>query len=246
MKIPTFVINLPKDTDRRAFMEKQLTERGFDYEIIHAVLGVSEEAQCSYDEEFAQKENGRSLTNGEIGCSLSHRMIYEKIVREHIPFSLIFEDDAVLPDNFKNIIDKEVLRAKGLWDMLLFEYLPTGNIYLKAWIKASYERSKKNPLFLMYTLCKMPYILFVTFYEVVQRVYAKWYPGPRIFWRPLYHASAYLLTEEGAKKMLSLTYPIRFSADRLPNQARIRTGLRLRGYVPLMVRQNKSFESNII
>jgi hypothetical protein len=77
-------------------------------------------------------------------------------------------------------------------------------------------------------------------------VYAKWYPGPRIFWRPLYHASAYLLTEEGAKKMLSLTYPIRFSADRLPNQARIRTGLRLRGYVPLMVRQNKSFESNII
>ncbi len=245
MKIPTFVINLPKDTDRRAFMEKQLTEGDFNYEIIDAVLGANEDAQHAYDEGFAQKENGRSLTNGEIGCSLSHRIIYEKIVREHIPHALIFEDDAVLPYDFKSVVDKEVSVNEGSWDMLLFEYLPTGKVYLKAWMKSSWQRSKKSPLFLLYTLCKLPYILGITVYEVLQRIVAQCYPGPRIFWRPLYHASAYLITEEGAKKLLTLTYPIRFSADRLPNQARIRGGLRLRGYVPLIVRQNKVFQSNI-
>ncbi len=245
MNIPTFVINLPKDKDRKVFMEDQLEEGGFSYEIIEAVDGRGELANNEYSDSVAIKENGRSLTLGERGCALSHRMIYEKIVREHIPFSFILEDDARLPKGFKVVVENEVRRHNNAWDFLLFEYVPTGVPYLKEWIEASYKRTKENPLFLVYFLLKTPYVLLITLYEVVERMCYRSNPAPRMFFRPLYHAGAYLLTEEGAKKLLKLTYPIRFSADRLPNQARIKSGLRLRGYVPLLVRQNKTFPSNI-
>lgn len=245
MSIPAFVINLPKDKDRKVFMENQLQEAGFDYEIIEAYDGKGEEANRAYNDAIALKENGRSLSFGERGCSLSHRVIYEKIVEENIPFTLVFEDDAKIPKNFKEVVEKEVARQNDSWDFLLFEYVPTGMPYLKEWIEASYKRIKQNPLFLVYFLLKAPYVLSVTLYEVVERFWYRNNPTPRIFFRPLYHASAYLLTKEGAQKLLKLTYPIRFSADRLPNQARIKSGLRLRGYVPLIVRQNKVFPSNI-
>lgn len=246
MSIPAFVINLPKDKDRKVFMENQLQEAGFDYEIIEAYDGRGEEANLAYDDAVALKENGRSLSFGERGCSLSHRVIYEKIVKEHIPFALVFEDDAKIPENFKDIVEREIKRHNNVWDFLLFEYVPTGGPYLKEWIEASYKRTKQNPLFALYFLLKAPYVLLVSLYEVIERFLYRNNPTPRIFFRPLYHASAYLLTKEGAEKLLKLTYPIRFSADRLPNQARIKSGLRLRGYVPLLVRQNKKFPSNIV
>lgn len=240
-----FVINLPKDTDRRIFMETQLQKVGISYDIMEAVLGTSDKVSYEYDDVIAKKENGKSLSLGERGCAISHKMIYEKIVSDHIPYALILEDDAVLPENFKSVVEHEIANRNKKWDMLLFEYLPTGIVYVKAWIKGSWINSKKNPLFFLYALCKAPYMVFITLYETIQKSFAKKNPGPRIFLRPLYHASAYILTEEGARKMLKLTSPVRFSADRLPNQARVNAGLRLRGYVPLIVRQNKTFFSNI-
>ena len=39
---------------------------------------------------------GRELTPGELGCSLSHIRLWEKMVKENIPEVLILEDDLLI------------------------------------------------------------------------------------------------------------------------------------------------------
>ena len=68
-----------------------------------------------------------------------------------------------------------------------------------------------------------------------------------LFLRPLYFAGAYILTQEGAQKMLAMSHQVLYPADRLPNQARIKKGMICRGYVPSIVHQDRdSFTSNIV
>jgi GR25 family glycosyltransferase involved in LPS biosynthesis len=48
-----------------------------------------------------QKVYGISLTYGSLACALSHYLIYEECAKNDKPY-LIFEDDAILKDNFDN------------------------------------------------------------------------------------------------------------------------------------------------
>ena len=244
--ISSFYINLDKDTDRKEKMEAQLERLGFSYERILGIKGKDGVSKEDYDESFSIKENGKPLTYGEIGCALSHRRAYEIIVERNLPVALILEDDAVLPESFNKIIAKEVARNHNRWEMLSFEYLPVGYIFIRNWLIASFKETKANPFFVIYVLLKFPFVLLLSLYEVVQSFIGKVMPGSHVFMRPLYHASCYLLTLDGAKKLLTLSYPVRFSADRIPNQARVQARLRMRGYVPRIVKQDKSFATNIV
>lgn len=248
LNIPVFVINLDKDKDRRQFMESQLKDMGINYEIIKAFYGNDEIVLKDYDENLSVKENGRPLTQGERGCAYSHRSIYEKMRNGKMKCALILEDDVMLPKNFVEILDKELNRENKNWEWLVFDYPPVGSIYLKRWFIATKKMIKENKVFFFYALIKFPYVLIMAILESFRELLAKIffsYAGPKFFLRPLYHAGCYLITGEGAEKLLKLAKPIRFSADRLPNQSRVRCNLRLYGYVPLIVKQDKSFESNI-
>ncbi|MCW3109391.1 MAG: hypothetical protein JWQ09_3897, partial [Segetibacter sp.] len=72
------------------------------------------------------------------------------------------------------------------------------------------------------------------------------YSGAKPFFRPLYNAGAYILTLNGAKKLLPFTNPIRMGADTVPNKARFKTSFKLFGYVPLLVKQNDIFRSSTV
>lgn len=91
MKI--FVINLARSTERRASMEKQLSQLNLDYEFIEAIDG----SQLSYSDIITEtKPLNYALSCGEVGCALSHIKIYKKIKMENIPLALILEDDALV------------------------------------------------------------------------------------------------------------------------------------------------------
>lgn len=93
----TFIINLPKDAKRRAFMQNQLARSLLDYEFIEAIdaksLSVDELHQLVY------KYDEANFLLGEIGCALSHKKIYQKMVDEHIDYAFILEDDALFPSD---------------------------------------------------------------------------------------------------------------------------------------------------
>jgi glycosyl transferase family 25 len=99
-KIPAYVINLPRSAERRRFMEVHLAEfPGIDTLFVEAVNGAAlgaAEMQASYDEAKACLYKRRPLTRGEIGCALSHRNCYLRMLAEQRPYVLVLEDDIIL------------------------------------------------------------------------------------------------------------------------------------------------------
>lgn len=92
-----FVINLASAIERRAEMNAWLSKTNIDYEFFNAINGFklsTEEKLKRYDSEQANEYIKRDLSNGEIGCALSHLEICQNIIDKNIPFALILEDDA--------------------------------------------------------------------------------------------------------------------------------------------------------
>ncbi|WP_374446884.1 glycosyltransferase family 25 protein [Providencia sp.] len=99
-----FIINLKESSERRMKMQAQLDETKLKYEFINAVngkdLSETELKEIVYDYPNCM------LSKGEIGCALSHLLIYKKMANENIEQALILEDDATLPHNIEAVISK--------------------------------------------------------------------------------------------------------------------------------------------
>ncbi len=238
---PVFVINLPTAIERRMEIEKQLTQLGVNFEIMEGVFGNDPRVTERYNDDLAKKERGKSLITGEKGCALAHTLVYEYMVKENISVALILEDDILLPPDFIVRVEREIVKKNRQWDWLSFDYRYVGGKFLYHWLIATYKTILKKPLFFFYAMAKMFYIPPLALFEGFRDYLARHCPvfrGAKRFYRPLYNAGAYLLTLDGAKKLLPLTQPLRFTADELPNFARFRSDFKLFGYVPLCVRQN--------
>lgn len=236
-----FVINLPSATDRRKVMEQQLSSMNVRFEIVPGIFGNDERVVNRYDNKLSITERGKPLTIGERGCALAHALVYERIIKEQIPLALIMEDDMVLPADFMNLVEVEINKSRRQWDWLSFDYRYVGWPFLHNWYIATFKTIRNKPNFLWYALLKFFYITPLSIFEGVRDYFARTFSigvGAKHFYRPLFNAGAYLLTLEGAKKLLPLTDPLRFSADEIPNIARRRTKFRFCGYVPLIVKQN--------
>ena len=97
MKIQTYIINLEKSVLRREYMDNLLSI--YSFLDIHYVKGVEgkklSESEISerFDKDRCLKRYGRTLSLGEIGCTLSHRECYEKLLSTSSGYALILEDD---------------------------------------------------------------------------------------------------------------------------------------------------------
>jgi glycosyl transferase family 25 len=101
----TFVINLLGEEARRKFMRGQLESLGIDYEFFDAVLGSDRISDPQwYDDSAARVLEDRSLRHGEVGCAISHSLVYAEIVRRGLPCALILEDDAILHPTLPNVL----------------------------------------------------------------------------------------------------------------------------------------------
>lgn len=93
-------INLDRATGRRAFMERQGERLGLTLERVRAV----EAGDVPADEMRRLAASWeRDLSGGEVGCFLSHRAEWERVVRERRP-ALILEDDAVLSRRLPSVL----------------------------------------------------------------------------------------------------------------------------------------------
>jgi len=103
----TFIINLPSANKRREHILADATRCNLDFELIEAVNGrnlTEAELKSKVDlEKVRQFPNW--LTPGMLGCSLSHHMVYGKILEMGLDCALIVEDDAALPANLTDIAD---------------------------------------------------------------------------------------------------------------------------------------------
>jgi glycosyl transferase family 25 len=99
-----FVINLPHRQDKRDAILKQGVKYDIPMEIIEAVngnmLAETELVKTVFDYPAC------ALTKGVIGCALSHLKIYKKIIDDNFPIALVLEDDAILHEDLREVLEK--------------------------------------------------------------------------------------------------------------------------------------------
>ncbi|NVK23387.1 MAG: glycosyltransferase family 25 protein [Gammaproteobacteria bacterium] len=106
--VPIYVINLDDNQPRLADVTEQLEVLNLNFERISAVAGrrlTEQEITECYDANNNLKHHHRDLTKGEMGCYLSHRKIWQKMVDGQIPKALILEDDIRIQPRLLEALD---------------------------------------------------------------------------------------------------------------------------------------------
>ena len=104
----TYIINLKDAVLRREYMRKQLQllPPSLSVEFVEAVDGrimSSQERENKYDTEKFRLRYTKEVRPGEIGCTLSHQMCYEKLMHSEEKYALILEDDIVVRPNVDSV-----------------------------------------------------------------------------------------------------------------------------------------------
>jgi glycosyl transferase family 25 len=123
-----FVVSVPRFTERHKKIQQHLQGLSFeffwgadklqlDYDLV--------KTDGTYDEKKARQlqRQGKELNPGEVACSLSHRMVYEEMIKHNWKKILILEDD-VLPlyDNLALLPDALKELPTG-WELVYLGYL---------------------------------------------------------------------------------------------------------------------------
>ena len=91
-----FLINLAKSTERLKKSSARLAAQNIQFERIPAIDGTkltNAEIQAHYSSQLNSKQYYRNLGYGEIGCFLSHRLAWQRIVEQKLPYAIVLEDD---------------------------------------------------------------------------------------------------------------------------------------------------------
>lgn len=119
--IPVFIVSLPEAHERRAYIVEIFKNLNIDFEFIDAVDGRGFDVlhHPIYNAAKRLSSFGKHLTGGDLGCTLSHKKIYQKMTDEKIDRALILEDDVLLRDDFFTVLNK-ILTMPVPYDMIRF------------------------------------------------------------------------------------------------------------------------------
>lgn len=92
-----YVINLDKDKERLESIRSQLKEHDIQFERFSGINGST----IGNDNRLTDFCNS-FCTNGTKGCALSHRTLWETMIKENYESICIFEDDAIFNKDFNN------------------------------------------------------------------------------------------------------------------------------------------------
>lgn len=99
MKI--FIINLKSATEKRQRMKDMLDKVGCDYEFFDAIKGSDVDPETyKSSPHWMDPYHHRHITQGEVGCAISHFNVWKRIAELNLSHALVLEDDV-------EIIDKE-------------------------------------------------------------------------------------------------------------------------------------------
>jgi glycosyl transferase family 25 len=225
-----FVLTIARATQRHSHIAAVLdglefeTFMGVDKnELTREILAVE------YDDSRARavQRTPRSLYAGEIACALSHRMIYEEIVRRGLRKTLILEDD-VVPQNMGSLPD------------ILSEWPgDAGIVYLGYWRREQWhlKQKAKTRIYLVYRSLRLGGWHRLQ-HGRVRNYYGR--PYSEHFMTSGYHngSHAYAVTLEAARVLAQLQRPVVYLADHLLAHAAT-ADLRCKGYSckPLLFEQ---------
>ena len=120
MKI--FLINLDRRPDRLQFVASQLNNLQLDFERISAIDGEKINIETLNDIKINNNrhyiERSRLLSMGEIGCALSHRLIWKRMLEQNLDYALILEDDVTIDAKLLDILTDKTIRNYDFINLL--------------------------------------------------------------------------------------------------------------------------------
>lgn len=119
------VVTIPRLTARHQYVKDQL--QGLPYEFFY---GADKQELSNdfitqnYNEAKAKKlqRQGKPLNAGEIACSLSHRMVYEAMIKNNWQKVLILEDDVVPLINNFHLLEQCLNELPENWELVYLGY----------------------------------------------------------------------------------------------------------------------------
>ena len=117
--LPIFVIALKNSTDRRQHMTDRLTALGLKFTFIDAVVGkeIPDPEKARLISKKRQDFLTTPLSDGALGCLMSHRIIWQKMQDEKIETALVLEDDAIISPDILDILPR-LKKLEGRFDLI--------------------------------------------------------------------------------------------------------------------------------
>lgn len=203
-----FVVSVPRFTDRHKQLEKHLEGLTYDFFWGADKLRLdynTAKIDGTYDEQMAQKlqRQGKVLNLGEIACSLSHRMVYEEMVKHSWQKVLILEDDILPLYNNLPQLPAALNELPDNWELVYLGYLKHENV------TAALKRKQ-----IWYKILSRFGLMKWT-YKMVNNLLPK--PYSTHLKKAGFHdcTHAYAVTLQAAKKLLAAQTPVVYRADDL-------------------------------
>lgn len=201
-------MSVPRFTDRHERIKQSLEGLSFEFfwGADKLTLNYDEaKADGTYDEQRAKKlqRQGKALNLGEIACSLSHRKVYEEILKHNWKKVLILEDDVLPLIANMNELPAALEELPENWELVYLGYLKHEQV--TAALKAKQFFYKIISAF----------GLMVWSYKMVTNFLPK--PYSKHLRKAGFHdcTHAYAVTLAGAKKLLAIQTPVVYRADDL-------------------------------
>ena len=118
----TFVLSLKISLDRRGVIEKRFDNEKLAYTIADGIIGKE---TCRFFGAISRR-SVEYLSEGSIGCWLGHYSIWAEANNRQLEYSMIFEDDIILAENFNCKLKSVLERVPSDFDIL---FLNSGNNY---------------------------------------------------------------------------------------------------------------------
>jgi glycosyl transferase, family 25 len=203
-----YVITLSRATDRHQHIKEELN--GLHYSLFWGQdkdqFEVKDlEEQNIYNEALARKSHrwNKAMPPGMIGCSWSHKLIYEEVIKNNYNRVLILEDDIIIDKSTVSTFPQILKELPADWELLYLGYERNEEFkpvfYFKQWIyhlqrSFGFTRFSHKTIRNMYARKLTPHIYSSGYHD---------------------HTHAYAVTRSGAEKLNKLQEPIRFFPDNL-------------------------------
>jgi len=202
-----YVITLKRATERQQKIAEEL--KGLNYSFFFGAdkndFSIDElKEKGIYDKEKAKAIHRyhRPMNGGQIGCSWSHKLVYEDVLQKGYSKALILEDDVKADEGIWTFA--EVMNELPPdWELLYFDYHKN--------IDSSFATKLKQQVYHVQKLIGG----LKWSHETINNLYAK--DHSTHLKKAGYHmyTSAYAITESAAKELLKMQTPIAYIADDL-------------------------------
>lgn len=162
-------------------------------------------ATSIYDEKLSIKNHRykKSLRDGQLGCSWSHRMVYEDMLAKGYKKILILEDDVKLNQTSLPTFEKAISELPADWELLYLDYSKNEHRTLLKRIRQFWYHIQRFFGALNWS------------HKTIKNLYPKTFSAHLKIAGFHDYTDAYAITDLAAGKLLQMQTPIQFVADNL-------------------------------